>query len=561
MQDGRLERKALIESLNSILEQQSKMTADQRTRDASRRLNVMRLGMEVEFWSLKSISETENYIVDNLGFDKWECLSDSSVNDVEGGDSWTADIVYDPIRTVCEGYNITKDDLARQYINPLGKGNDSILGIIKHVYDKAILACATVKQALEENAQEDRTGNIQSVIMGIDNILEETLINTIRTRSQDNIMLPLAGIRDALVSIVGEDSPLINSINEVFDFRDERFNWLRSQNPNWNDAWSNSRYGRQIDRERAETAFHKFYGDGEAAAIEYATESDAFVSWVRFKYRNKRPDTMESDPYRYGVEMRNNGPVSYRARETYVDQVVKILNDPAIGAKFSNELDQDDSGLHIHLGLSDNVDYTALDFLRLLINVEENEDMIESYAAREVHSPRNYRESMSEEIARFHSAINRLKSGDVKKYAFAQTQDKYMGYNISNIYEGGKRTIEFRWADAEICKNKDSFMSYLNMLESFMIESFTGDMTLEYEDVILQETDKVEDEYVNVNVFDKNTKKMMGILQLKSPAKIMHQTRHRRKKSKYREQYRQASERGPSSFRILSNYLRNRNSD
>ena len=561
MQEGRLERKALLESLNSILEQQSQMTAVQKTKDASRRLNVMRLGMEVEFWSLKSISETEDYVTRNLGFDKWECLSDASVGDVDGGDSWAEDMMYNPIQTVCDGYNISKEDLAKQYISPLGKGNDSILGIIKNVYEKAILACATAKQALAEKADEDRTGNIQSIIMGINNILDETLINTIRSRSQDNIMLPLAGIRDALESILGDDNPLLKSFQEVFDFRDERFAWLRSQNPNWNDAWTNSRYGRQMDRERAEAAFHKFYGDGEAAAIQYASESDTFENWVRFKYRNNRPDGMESEPYRYGVEMRNNGPVSYRAREAYVDQVVKILNDPAIGAKFSKELRQDDSGLHIHLGLSDNIDYTALDFLRLLINVEENENMIEEYAGREVHSPHNYRESMYEEISRFHAAIERLRSGDVNKYAFAQTQDKYMGYNISNIYEGGKRTIEFRWADAEICKSKDTFMSYLNMLESFMIESFTGDMTLEYDDVILQETDRVDDEYVDVNVFDKNTKKMLGILQLKSPAKIMHQTRHARKRSKYRAQYRQARERGPSSFRILSNYLRNRNSE
>lgn len=98
-----------------------------------------------------------------------------------------------------------------------------------------------------------------------------------------------------------------------------------------------------------------------------------------------------------GFELKNTKPLKFNTLDFALEELDYIRNN----IKYDMDVDSS-TGVHIHFGLSPNVQYTSLDLIRLMINANERGDEIEQMAGREFNQ---YSKSMSTVYNKFSSEL------------------------------------------------------------------------------------------------------------------------------------------------------------
>lgn len=221
--------------------------------------------------------------------------------------------------------------------------------------------------------------------------------------------------------------------------------------------------------------------------------------------------------HRTGVEIRLESPVSHGKAYDALKDLETICKDPVINAKFHNpengngrtdnpEMTGENHGLvglHVHFGLSPQVEHSSLDLLRLLLICQANEDRIEELAGR----PHNrWAKKLSPIINDVDKAIRRLVRGNkitsidtqwfnANNGGFSLNDPRYYGVNVTNIGMGTHRrgqykklnTIEFRWGASEICADVEKSTKYFNLLTYLVDSSFTGEKEMKWGNFTLRD--------------------------------------------------------------------------
>lgn len=500
------------------------MTKNLLDKNVQRRLNVTTIGIELEFYSQLSPMKTANRANDLFGSNLWNGGTDGSlIGKTSGGDAkYKNDIIRDAIKTIAKYHGINKKEMISSFLSKIGKGPHSSLGLHTKIYNRGIEA---INMSIPSVENEEIKNKLQTVIE------EVTLLQIIQTKNQSPLIDPIVECKEYLESI---ESEMANCLSQFLDYRDSEFAKYKERiNKRTGNKWGDySKYGRDMDRKRGEIAYYLYNENSETKAMGYAIDSGMLNNWLKFSYRENVPKNLTKS--KTGVELRFSKPRSLRSCDSYIHNMVALVNDSKINGTFVEEEGGGETGIHVHIGMNDQVIYTSLDFISLLIDVTKKEKQISKLAGRPVNG--SYRTSMGN----YHNILIRelkrvINNGRGEYY---EHSNKYCGYNTfrcSGHINGNKlnksyKTIEFRWGNSSLAKDESKLQKYVNYLKDLVATNMISNHELVVDvgkrKVILKETHLPIRGYrdssettARINVFDFTTGKYLGYLKYNnSPA-------------------------------------------
>lgn len=456
-------------------------------KDLSRRFNSMRVGIEVEMYSKLGIDATSEHIKNVLGFENYSVTGDGSLSSslTRTIDVWLEKLEKDPVKFLeSEGYS--ESTLVESFVNKMGKGRDSILG-------QHIIAWEKFSEIRE-------------------------LIEPLR-----ELNIPTEYIQHALdVSLekfILDQSRIFNFIDMTLlhiDSENEEHAHIKERLESYNDLKFKAS---RIKKDRALVAFYKYIRGDIDMAKNIARDSVAFISWLKFKYRDgegiQNKNTKRVNRLK-GVEVKFRRPIRLGALDQAIDEIETICNDPTLQPEFI----EGNTGLHIHFDLSSQIDYNFLDLFRLVTNCEKYEGKIVEYGGRSAYG--SYRDSSVRIVRRMKRSIDKLRLSDEKVIpaSLSWLNNRSTGVNITNIGAYGhghsifkhKNTVEIRFATGSICKSGEELRRYVELLKYIINISYTGSAEMDFYNVTLKEISP-KDGNSRLAVIDNHSDKYIGILE------------------------------------------------
>lgn len=222
-----------------------------------------------------------------------------------------------------------------------------------------------------------------------------------------------------------------------------------------------------------------------ADKLEYEPE---FIDWLHGRYYDddgtfdEYDDRWEEVSGTEGVEIKFSRARKLSDLDKILEEVNLIMHDDTLNPiAFDGVDDEGNTGLHIHFGLAQH-NPTNLDLIRLMVNVAKNEDEIVELGGRP------FSERWAPSISNYAMNFKRAISKEFPDSSIQLPEPKFNGMTYTHI--GGKGTVEFRWAHAELAYNSADLRNYIELLVSMINKSFTGSNEFEYDDVIIKEISK-----------------------------------------------------------------------
>ena len=477
-------------NIETILEQNAhhkSVTREILEKDLSRRFNSMRVGVEVEMYSKLGIQETQDYIRDVLGMDNYTVTGDGSLSSslTRTIDVWSEKLQKDPVRFL-ESEGHTEEELLDTFVEKMGKGKKSVLGQHIVVWEKL----SEMRELIEPL---DELGIPSTFIKyALDVKLDKFILDQTR----------IFNFIDMTLAFVDDENQNHSSIKE----RLESYNEL------------NFKVSR-IKKDRALVAYFKHIRGDIDMAKKIARDSVAFISWLKFKYRDgeeiQNKETKNVNRLK-GIEVKFKKPIRLSALDNAIDEIQTICNDPRLKPEFI----EGNTGLHIHFDMSSQIDYNFLDLFRLVANCEKYEGNIVEYGGRSAYGA--YRDSSVRVVRRMKRSIDKLRLSDDKIIPAELNwfSNRSTGVNITNIGAYGhadrifkhKNTVEIRFGTASICKSAEELRRYVDLLKYIINISYTGSTEMEFYNATLKEISP-KDGKSRLAVIDKHANKYIGILE------------------------------------------------
>lgn len=448
------------DSLMEVGGDQSKMTEEQKAKDIKKRQNVQKVGIEIEMYLDENIDEAEEEFEDNA--DKYPSIAHNLTftEDYSLSKYYGTDITSGITEMGFDTYLRDKMELTSQQI--LDK------------YDVGDNCWASYSEY--EKKMEIITKGLKRVYELLDNI-------NLPDEFEDTISESLEYIEAIIENVSGytfiEDSEEIGS--EIKNVASELLNNIKDNSEIKAIASTMKEIANDTHVEADKNkALLKYFYDAEEFDIANKFAMDNISDYkekVIGKLKGEIHIPQESDE-KNGIEIVLTDPVGYNAVPNVIDDLVKYCND--VNGEFVDS--NGSTGLHIHFGMSPEIEYNYLDIIRLCLNAndEEQSGNIFKYAGREGNeNSRNIKQTLIGLDHKIVSVINEEKTHVISKEL---TRQRYLGVNLTNLTgeSGSKNTVEFRWASASICNSTTKFKDYFELLGNMVMKSFTGETILDY---------------------------------------------------------------------------------
>jgi hypothetical protein len=189
---------------------------------------------------------------------------------------------------------------------------------------------------------------------------------------------------------------------------------------------------------------------------------------------------VEDDPSLYHPTLKGfeyiSGVFNLDQKDEVLELVEDFFNDDNIGFNPYKKKSIGATGLHIHFGYR-NITFNVLDIIRSIIYEQQ---MVKSMVEHAGRLPNDYCKTSDNLFNDLTTILDEIRFNKGELCINKLARNKHYGINLRNLISKIPKnpTVEYRWASAEISKNKETLSKYYEACYKHFKRSITGSKEL-----------------------------------------------------------------------------------